>query len=84
VRARPEPVWIVPAALLATTYPHLLVVWHFSGYEVDRHALEAALLLRLGVILLLIFAFDRAVAWWLSSRGGPSAPRRASPSPSAG
>ena len=59
--ARPETVWIVPAGLLLTTYPHLLVVWHFSGYEVDRHALEAALLLRLGVLLLLVFSVDRAL-----------------------
>jgi hypothetical protein len=78
-RARPEPIWVVPAGLLLTTYPHLLVAWHFSGYEVDRHALEAVLLLRLGVILLLVFAVDRAVAWWAaSSRGRPRLPARAS------
>jgi hypothetical protein len=60
-RVRPELVWIVPVVILATTYPHLLVVWHFSGYEVDRHALQAAILLRLGAFLLFLFALDRAV-----------------------
>jgi hypothetical protein len=55
-------VWLVPLALLLTTYPHFLVVWHQSGVEVDRHAVEAALLLRLGLLLLALFAIDRAIS----------------------
>jgi hypothetical protein len=54
----PPAVWLVPAAIVLLTYPHLLAVWHFSGYEVDRHAFEAALLLRFAVLLLLIFTLD--------------------------
>jgi hypothetical protein len=61
-----EVLWLVPIGILLTSYPHFLVVWHQSGIEVDRHALEAALLLRLGVLLLAIFAADRA----LNSRAG--------------
>jgi Kef-type K+ transport system membrane component KefB len=61
-RFGPERSWLVPIGLLLTTYPHLLVVWHQSGIEVDRHALEAALLLRLGLLLLAAFAIDRALA----------------------
>jgi hypothetical protein len=51
-------VWLVPAGILITTYPHILVAWHFSGIEVDRHALEAALLLRLGLLLLALICLD--------------------------
>jgi hypothetical protein len=60
-RRPPPPVWLVPAAMLATTYPQLLAVWHFSGYEVDRHAVQAAFTLRFGAVLLLLFALDLAL-----------------------
>ena len=53
--------WLVPLGALLTVYPHLLVVWHQSGLEVDRHAFEAAALLRLGVFLLAVFVLDRAL-----------------------
>jgi hypothetical protein len=59
---RPPPVWLVPAGIFLTTYPHLLAVWHFSGYEVDRHAFQAALLLRFGAFLLLLFVLDHVLA----------------------
>ncbi len=65
-RAGPGLVWLVPLGILLTTYPHFLVAWHQSGVEVDRHAVEAALLLRLGVFLLATMAVDRA----LSNRAG--------------
>jgi hypothetical protein len=61
-RRGPSPSWLVPLGVLATTYPHFLVVWHQSGLEVDRHALEAALLLRLGAALLALLALDRLLA----------------------
>jgi hypothetical protein len=57
----PTIVWVVPLAILLTTYPHFLVAWHQSGVEVDRHAFEAALLLRLAALLLAAFAIDRAL-----------------------
>jgi hypothetical protein len=53
----PQP-WLVPAALLVSTIPHGLAVYHLSGLEVDRHALEVAVLLRLGALLLALFAVD--------------------------
>jgi hypothetical protein len=59
--AGPTIVWVVPIAILLTTYPHFLVAWHQSGVEVDRHAFEAALLLRLAGFLLAAFALDRAL-----------------------
>lgn len=63
-------IWLVPVAVLLTTYPHDLVVWHQSGIEVDRHALEAALLLRLAGLLLACFALDRVLTARSSRRGG--------------
>lgn len=59
--ASPPLVWVVPVAILITTYPHFLVAWHQSGVEVDRHALEAALLLRIAGFMLAFFALDRAL-----------------------
>lgn len=66
-------VWLVPFGLLLTTYPHVLVVWHQSGIEVDRHALEAALFLRLGLLVLALFAIDRALSNRAGSAPGSSA-----------
>jgi hypothetical protein len=60
-RLRASPVWIVPAVLLASTIPHGLVAYHLSGLEVDRHALEAAVLLRVGALILALFVLDAVV-----------------------
>lgn len=54
--------WLVPLGILATTYPHYVVVWGQSGVEVDRHAFEAAMLLRLAGLILAIFVLDRLIA----------------------
>jgi hypothetical protein len=70
-RPPPPVVWLVPAAILLTTYPHLLAVWHFSGYEVDRHAFQAALLLRFCVFLLLLLALDHLLVTLRPRRGAP-------------
>jgi hypothetical protein len=61
-RGLAEAVWLVPGVILLSTYPHLLVVWHLSGVEVDRHALEAALLLRLALLLLVLLCLDVLVS----------------------
>lgn len=57
-RFRASPVWIVPVVMLISTIPHGLVAYHLSGLEVDRHALEAAVLLRVGALILALFALD--------------------------
>ena len=54
-------VWIVPVVMLISTIPHGLVAYHLSGLEVDRHALEAAVLLRVGALILALFALDAFV-----------------------
>jgi hypothetical protein len=66
-----ERIWLVPLGVLVTTYPHFLAVWHLSGLEVDRHAFEATLLLRLAVLLLIVFVLDRALGI-VKSRRGPA------------
>lgn len=51
VRRRPSPLpWIVLTAL-ASTYPHIFVIWSFGALETERHALAASLILRLALIL---------------------------------
>jgi len=57
-RARPQPVWIVPLVALALQIPHALVVWHGDTLEVPRHGLLVAVLLRLSLLLLALFAID--------------------------
>jgi hypothetical protein len=65
-------VWLVPIAVLLTTYPHYLVAWHESGVEVDRHAFEAALLLRIAGFLLALFALDRVLVAASAKRARPT------------
>jgi hypothetical protein len=68
----PRRIWLVPIGLIAITLPHALVVWHGDALEPERHGVPAAVLARLGVVLLILFALDsprrRAAA------AGPSAP----------
>lgn len=70
-RAGPDLLWLLPIGILLTTYPHFLVAWHQSGIEVDRHALEAALLLRLAILLLAVLTVDRALAGRARSQTNP-------------
>ena len=72
---------LVPLAILVTTYPHYLLVWHTSGLEVDRHAMGAALLLRLSLFLLAAYSIDALLVKYpvhLESRSGALAAWRAS------
>jgi hypothetical protein len=71
VRYGPRPVWAVPIVVLFSTVPHGLVAYHLSGLEVDRHALESAILLRVGALILALFAADALVAGIRADRGSP-------------
>ena len=53
---------VVPAVALLAAYPQILAVWHFSGQEVDRHALVAALVVRIALILIATLAVDALLA----------------------
>jgi hypothetical protein len=52
------PAAAVAFAALACTYPQMVVVWNVSGQEVDRHALVAALVVRVAAVVLAAFALD--------------------------
>ena len=68
-RLRASRVWIVPVVILISTIPHGLVAYHLSGLEVDRHALEAAVLLRLGALILALFVLDAFLTGIRGRRG---------------
>jgi hypothetical protein len=56
--SRPRREWIVPLAVLVSTFPHALLVWHSEPLELERHAVPLAVLTRLGIVLLAVFAVD--------------------------
>jgi hypothetical protein len=74
IRFRASPVWIVPVVMLVSTVPHALVAYHLSGLEVDRHALEAALLLRVGTLILALIALDALLTAIRARRAAVAAP----------
>ena len=51
-------VFVVPLALIVLVYPHAAIAWHGDPNEIGRHGLEAAVNLRLGLWLLVLFGGD--------------------------
>lgn len=66
----PRRSWIVPLAMLVSTLPHMIVVWHGDANEVQRHSLMIAVTGRLALLMLLFLALDSP------RREGPLLPRR--------
>ncbi|MFC2172002.1 hypothetical protein ACFLU6_05145 [Acidobacteriota bacterium] len=56
-------IWIVPLLLIFLAYPHGIIVWHGDAMEVERHALQLSVHLRLGFWMLLLFAADLGFAY---------------------
>lgn len=56
-----NPAFVVALALIIVTYPHAALQWHGDPNEIGRHGLQAAIHLRLGIWLLLIFAADALI-----------------------
>jgi hypothetical protein len=54
----PRRTWLVPLALLASTVPHMLVIWNGDAQELQRHSLLVGVVGRLGILLLLLLALD--------------------------
>jgi hypothetical protein len=53
---------------IIAVYPQVLVVWHASGQEIDRHALGVAVELRIAVLVIVALSADRILcrlAPWL-------------------
>jgi hypothetical protein len=44
--------------MIVITVPHMLVVWHGDALEPERHGVPVAVMARLGVLLLILFALD--------------------------
>ena len=63
-RFGPRREWLVPGFLIAVSLPFAIFVYHAGALEPERHALVPSVFLRLGVLLLVLFAADR----WLQSR----------------
>jgi len=50
--------WLITLILIILAYPHVVLVWHGDPDDFDRHSLQAAVHLRLGFWMLLLFALD--------------------------
>ena len=50
--------WLVPLVLIILAYPHVVLVWHGDVDDFGRHALQAAVHLRLGMWMLFFFVAD--------------------------
>ncbi len=48
--------WLVPVGLLLLEIPHALLVYHGDTLEIPRHAILVAIMVRLGILLLALFA----------------------------
>jgi hypothetical protein len=66
-RLRPE--WLVPGLLVLTAFPMMYVVWYGDAIEVERHAFQISLQVRLGLWMLTVLLADA----WLA----PSTPSSA-------
>jgi hypothetical protein len=53
-----RPAWVVPLALLASAYPLMFVIWHGGTLELERHAAQLALQLRLAGWMMVLFLLD--------------------------
>jgi hypothetical protein len=52
----PRWTWLVPIGLILLEIPHALLVYHGDTLEIPRHAILMAIMLRLGVLMLALFA----------------------------
>ena len=59
--------WIVPALLLLTAFPMVFVVWYGDAIEVERHAFQISVQVRLALWMLTVFLAD---AWLVRLRSG--------------
>lgn len=58
-RRDPPGGWVLPVAVAAIAVPHALLAWHGDTLEIGRHAITAAVELRLGLVMAAIVALDR-------------------------
>lgn len=66
-----RPVWLVPAMLLATALPLMYVVWYGDAIEVERHAFQISLQVRLGLWIITVLLADAWLARWMIASARP-------------
>lgn len=59
-----RPWWLVPWFLLLTAYPLMFIIYHGDAIELERHAMQVGLQLRLAGWMMLVYLLD---AWVLNS-----------------
>jgi hypothetical protein len=59
--------FVVPCFLLASSIPMMLIVWHGDAIEVERHAQQLHLQIRLGLWMLSAFLIDGIITLRTSS-----------------
>ena len=64
---RPE--WLVPGLLLITAFPMMYVVWYGDAIEVERHAFQISLQVRLALWMMSVFLVD---AWLVRTTSSSS------------
>jgi hypothetical protein len=62
-------VWLVPAIALLLQVPHAIVVYQADTLEIPRHAVLVAVMTRLSLLLLALFAIDAVINRKPGSRG---------------
>lgn len=65
---RARRVWLVPAGLVALQAPHAFLVYHGDTLEIARHAIVMAIMTRLGIMLMILFAAQGLLEWALERR----------------
>jgi hypothetical protein len=64
-----RPWWLVPWFLLVTAYPLMFIIYHGDAIELERHAMQVGLQLRLAGWMMLVYLLD---AWVLYRTQNPS------------
>lgn len=61
VAVRARRTWVVPVAVLVSTLPHALLVWHSEPLELERHAVPLVVLTMLGIVMMAALALAELV-----------------------
>ncbi len=65
----PDPKWLLPIFLLVSAFPLMTLVFHGDAIELERHAFQIAMQLRIAAWLSMLFVLD---AWLRHSSKGSS------------
>lgn len=66
---KPEPVWLVLAAVILTTYPAMGLIWYAEPMEIERHALQIGIQFRLTGLIVILFLLAEIIDHALDKTG---------------